>query len=211
MIRRKFGELVLEHLGGRRSALTLRGNHILSLLREDLFWQLTEPSFEQRSNGVDVIQVRYVEKADIQFGIEPSLPMLHFSATAGYSVEALFFASFEIKITMVLLALKRSDKPSSMYLLNAAIWKGGHPELGLVSAILELLGNARPSCLLEKRKVDQRANVGIVVDQLPLVGAPASCDLAKKAFPCFANAVRGATRRLLQVVENRCRCTRHLA
>lgn len=119
--------------------------------------------------------------------------MLYFSATTGYPVEAFLLAALEIQITMTLLALERSDESLVVYLLNAAIRKRRHPELGFVSAILELLGNARPPRLIDKREVNKRADVGVVVDQLPLVGAPTSGNLAKEPLSCLANTVRGTT------------------
>lgn len=99
--------------------------------------------------------------------------MLHLAATTWYSIETLFLTALVVEI------------------VNTAVGERGHPKLGLVPATIQLFRDTGLPRLLDEGKVDHRAHIVIIVDQLPLVRATTPSDLAEEALACLANAIRG--------------------
>lgn len=78
--------------------------------------------------------------------------------------------------------------------LNAAIGQSRHPKFGLVLAVFQAFSNTRASCLFNQRQIDHRAGIRVIIEQLPLVGAATSRDLAEEALSDSTYAICRAGR-----------------
>jgi hypothetical protein len=110
--------------------------------------------------------------------------VLDLTATSWYSIETFFLAALEVEV------------------IDRSIRESRHPKLSLVPAVFQSLANAGLPCLVDERKVDHGANIGIVTNELPLVGATTASDLAKKALASFAKTICSAVGGMFQIVED---------
>ena len=108
---RKHGQFVLEQLRGGGCTSATISYFMLNDFWEDLVGQLSKPRLEHRSDGINVVKLRFIEKIDVVFGIESSLPMLDVLATARNSIETFLFAAIHIQIAagQLVQIKKRSD------------------------------------------------------------------------------------------------------
>lgn len=67
MVRRQFREFVFQHLRSGGGAGILLSDPRLRFFRKKLIGDFTQPCLEQRSNRVDIIQIRFLKKIDVEF------------------------------------------------------------------------------------------------------------------------------------------------
>jgi hypothetical protein len=180
---REVGELINERLRNCFLASMCPGNAVLRGLREQFVGEFAEPCLEHRADDIDIVQIILLEEIDIT--LCPALATEYISSTASPTFIKSPLPSLDLLSATWNSVQTLNVTTLVVQIIDSSPWECGHPELGLVPGILQLLRDPGQSSLFDKRPVEHlQLVVHIINVRLLLVSAAASSFTKQSLAQC---------------------------